>query len=185
MKAGARLTDLPEADSTPPEPGRGPLFRAFETMVALMVSAAFALGATSVYAYWSAAPGYGSAVAATATMQPVVVSALTGGDAPTSTLIPGGSADVILRVTNPNPAPVQVYSVQPNGAIFADAAFPACSTTGVTFTPPSAPITPTITVDPNSSLLVHLEGAASMGGTSDSGCQGALFHVPVTLTARQ
>jgi hypothetical protein len=55
----------------------------------------------------------------------------------------------------------------------------------VTFDPPSSPITPTVTVGAASSVLIHLDGAASMDFTSSSGCQGARFHIPVTLTARQ
>jgi hypothetical protein len=118
-------------------------------------------------------------------MQSVTVSAFAGGDLPSSTLIPGGTADVIVRVTNPNASAVQVYSVAANGAITADPAHAACTTTGVIFTAPSAPLTPTVSVPASSSLLFHLASAATMSLASQSACQGATFQIPVTLTARQ
>lgn len=136
-------------------------------------------------AYWLAS-GSGSGSASTGTLQSVTVAALVGGDAPASVLVPGGpAAEVILRVTNPNATSVQVYGVAGAGAITADAGHAACTTTGVTFTAPSSPITPTVTVGANSTILVRLPGAATMSTASLSACQGATFHIPVALTARQ
>lgn len=178
-------TDRLTAVSLAPRPRRRRAGRWLQFCLSLGLSSLLTLAATMAHAYWAAGSGSGSAAVGTATMQPVLISALTGGDVPSSTLVPGGSADVILRVTNPNPVAVQVFSVQPNGAIYPDAAFPACTTTGVTFDPPASPLSPTVTVGPSSSLLIHLDGAASMDYTSSSGCQGALFHIPVTMTARQ
>jgi hypothetical protein len=40
-------------------------------------------------------------------------------------------------------------------------------------------------VAPNSTALVHLAGAATMDTSSSSGCQGATFHIPVTLAAQR
>ena len=107
----------------------------------------------------------------------------TGADSPAATLIPGGTADVIMRVTNPNASAVQIYSVAANGQITADGGHPACTTTGVSFVPPAAPVG--VSVAANSTQLVHLPGAASMSTAAMSACQGATFHVPVTLTVRQ
>jgi hypothetical protein len=118
-------------------------------------------------------------------MQTVTAAALVGGDDPASVLVPGGSAaEVILRVTNPNSNAVQVYGVAANGAITADASHAACTTTGVTFTAPTSPLSPTVTVPANSSAVVRLPGAAAMDTTSLSACQGATFRIPVTVTAR-
>jgi hypothetical protein len=149
-------------------------------ILAATIALAIAAGGGIAYAYWSAT-GSGNASAANGTMQPVTVTAFVGGDTPNATLIPGGSADVILRVTNPNAYPVQVYGVAGNGAITADPAHSACTTTGVTFTAPAGPITPTVTVPAGAALLVHLAGAAGMNAASQSACQGATFHIPVTL----
>lgn len=151
--------------------------------VGLVVVLALTAGGAA-YASFTAG-GTGSGSASTETMQPVVVSAFAGGDEPSSSLVPGGSADVIVRVTNPNPAPVQVYSVASNGAITADPAHSACATTGVTFTAPDVPLVPTVTVPASASLLFHLSDAASMSLASQAECQGATFEIPVTVTARQ
>lgn len=156
-----------------------------QTRVIISIAVAFALVAGSAHAYWTAG-GSGTSSTPTATMQTVSVAAFTGGDTPSSYLVPGGpAADVILRVDNPNPVPVQVHGVSANGTITADPGHPACTVTGVTFTAPGAPLSPTVTVPAETTTLVHLPGAASMATSSLSACQGATFHIPVTLTARQ
>lgn len=143
-----------------------------------------AIGAGTAYAYW-ASEGSGGGSASAGDMQTVTVDAFVPGDAPASALVPGGTADVVLRVTNPNPYPVQVYSVTNNGAATVNDAHPACITTGVTFVDPPSPLSPAISVAANSSTLVTLPGAASMDATSQSACQGATFHLPVTLAVRK
>ncbi|MGR0162267.1 hypothetical protein [Paenarthrobacter nitroguajacolicus] len=158
----------------------GRLARTAAATVALCV-----LGGTgAAYAYW-ASTGVGAGSAANGTMQTVIVDALVAGDAPQNSLVPGGTADVILRATNPNAHAVTIYGVAANGAVTADAAHAACTTTGVTFTPPPVPISPPLTIQPNSSVLLTLQGAASMSAASLSACQGAQFRVPVTLEVRK
>jgi hypothetical protein len=141
-------------------------------------------GAGSAYAYW-ATTGTGSGAAAVAPMQAVTVDAFVAGDSNQTSLVPGGSADVILRTSNPNAFAVRLYSVASNGAVTADAAHSGCTTTGVSFTAPAAPLAPAVTIPANSSLLVTLPGAASMSAQSQSACQGATFKVPVTVEARR
>jgi hypothetical protein len=149
--------------------------------IVLASLAALALTSGIAYAYVTGA-GSGSGTAQVGTMQTVTVSALVGGDVPTSRLYPGGpTADVILRVNNPNAFTVQVFSVAANGSITADGGHASCTTTGVTFTPP---VNPSITL-PVGSSVVHLSGAASMSTASVSGCQGATFSIPVTLTVHK
>jgi len=143
-----------------------------------------AIGAGTAYAFW-ASDGAGSGSAGAGDMQTVTVDALVSGDAPASTLVPGGTADVVLRVTNPNPYSVQVYSVTSNGSATADGAHPSCTTTGVTFTGAPGPLSPAVSIAANSSTLVSLPGAATMDATSQSACQGATFHLPVTLAVRK
>lgn len=143
-----------------------------------------AIGAGTAYAYW-ASDGSGGGSAGAGDMQTVTVDAFVPGDAPASTLVPGGTADVMLRVMNPNPYSVQVYSVANNGAATADNAHPSCTTTGVTFVAPPSPLSPAVFIAANSSTLVSLPGAASMDATSQSACQGATFHLPVTLAVRK
>lgn len=143
-----------------------------------------ALGAGTAYAYWTSA-GAGSGSATAATMQTVTVDAFVSGDNPQSTLIPGGTADVILRVNNPNPYAVQAYSVTANGPATADSAHPGCTTTGVTLTGTGTPLTPAITLTANSTTLMTLPGTAFMDATSLSACQGSTFHIPATLEVRK
>jgi hypothetical protein len=141
------------------------------------------VGSGAARAFWTAG-GAGASAAGTGTLQAVTVAAVVAGDTPSSALLPGGpAADVILRVHNPNSVSVQVYSVTGNGPVTADSGHSGCTTTGVTFTPPAAPVTPTVTVPGGSTILVHLPGAATMSTAAQASCQGATFHIPVTLTA--
>ncbi|UUL77430.1 hypothetical protein NG819_08195 [Pseudarthrobacter sp. Fe7] len=141
-------------------------------------------GAGTAYAYWTGTGG-GSGSAAAGTMQTVTVDALVASDNLKTLLIPGGSADVVLRLTNPNPYPVQVYSVTANGPATADATHPACTTTGVSFRGTAAPLSPATYVSANSSALITLPGAAAMDTTSLAACQGATFSLPVTAEVRK
>lgn len=142
------------------------------------------LGVGSAYAYWSTI-GIGSGSAASATMQTVIVDAFVAGDTPATTLVPGSSADVIVRASNPNAFAVQVYSFTANGSATADASHPSCTTTGVTFNAPAAPLTPTVSIPANTSVLITLPAAASMSTASQSSCQGSVFHLPVTMAVRK
>jgi len=133
------------------------------------------------YAYVKAS-GSGTGSATTATMQTVTVQALVGGDAPNSKLYPGGPAvDVILRINNPNSYSVTLYSISGTGTITPDAFHPGCTTTGVSFNPPSNPGN---TLNPGTTL-VHLSGAASMSTSSVNACQGATFSIPVSMVAHR
>src|SRR4051794_18656172 len=123
--------------------------------------------------------GSGTGSASAGTLQTVTASAFVGGGTPHSQLFPGGPrADVMLRLNNPTSYPVQLFSGSGNGSITADASHSGCTTTGVTFTPPSSP---NVTI-PTGSSLVHLSGAASMSTASVNACQGATFSIPVTVT---
>lgn len=165
---------------TPRIPGKGRLARTAAATVALCILG----GAGSAYAYWFTA-GIGSGSATNGTMQAVTVDALVPGDTLQTSLVPGGTADVILRASNPNPHAVTIYGIAANGPVTADAAHPGCTPTGVTFTPPPAPLTPPVTIPANSSIQLTLSNAASMSAASLSACQGAKFDVPVTLEVRK
>ncbi|BCW08511.1 MULTISPECIES: hypothetical protein [Micrococcaceae] len=162
------------------KPRSGRIARTAAATVALCILG----GVGTAYAYW-ATTGIGSGAAINGTMQTVTVDALIAGDTPQTSLVPGGTADVIVRATNPNTHAVTIYGIAANGAVTADAAHPGCTTTGVTFTPPPAPLTPTVTIQANTSILLTLQGAASMSAASLSACQGAQFNVPVTLEVRK
>lgn len=141
-------------------------------------------GAGGAYAYW-ATVGEGSGSAINGTMATVTVDALVTGDTPKTTLVPGGTADVAVRASNPNDYAVQVYAISSNGAATADTGHPACLTTGVTFVAPASPLSPSVSIPAQSSVLIVLPDAAAMSSASSSGCQGATFSIPVTLEARK
>lgn len=162
------------------KPRSGRIARTTAATVALCVLG----GAGTAYAYWTST-GIGSGSATNGTMQTVTVDALVAGDTLQTSLVPGGTADVILRATNPNAHPVSIYGFAANGAVTADTGHSSCTTTGVTFTPPPAPLAQPITIQANTSILLTLQGAASMSAASLSACQGAQFKVPVTLEVRK
>jgi len=152
--------------------------------IVLTVAALGTVGAAATaWAYWQSS-GSGAGAATTGTLAPVTVSAFTGGDANTAKLYPGGpAADVMLRVDNTNAYAVTLVGVAltANSSITAVGGSGTCATTGLTFTAPS---NPSIAVPPGSHLI-RLASAATMGATSDNGCQGASFHIPVTITVQK
>jgi hypothetical protein len=134
-----------------------------------------------VYAAWTTSGG-GSGYAKADTAQAlstVDVSASTA-----ATLYPGADGDVEIRITNPNPYPVEVTSVTANGAIAADPGHSTCGSdaghpTGVTFTDQTGQA---IDVGANASASTTLADAAHMSNASDDSCQGATFTIPVALS---
>jgi len=149
-------------------------------IAAVVVFVAVASGAGMAYAYWHSI-GAGSGVASTGTMQTVTIVSATVGDLHGSLLHPGADADVVLNVHNPNAFSVHVVSINQivGQSISANGASGACTTLGVTYNPPLT----FADVPPNDSTIV-LTGAAHMDATSDSGCQGARFDIPVTLSVK-
>ena len=112
----------------------------------------------------------------TGTATTVTVQAVASGS-PSSTLLPGGSADLIVQVQNPGSLTVTITGISQNG--------PATPVGGSGCTSSNDGVTvPTqtglsISVAPGTQVL-HFAGAASMASSSASGCQGASFDIPVT-----
>lgn len=147
--------------------------------IAIGIAVAIALGGPAYAAF--SARGQGTDTAASSTLLAVTVAALTGGDAPSTTLQPGGQADVVLRVSNPNSFAVTLVSVTPNGTVTASGGSGTCTSTGVTFAGVSGLST---TIAAAGTTLVHLASAANMSTSSTTGCQGATFSIPVSITVR-
>ncbi|HYX87737.1 MAG TPA: hypothetical protein VE753_00055 [Gaiellaceae bacterium] len=128
-------------------------------------------------AAWSVSGnGSGSARATTA-------SALTLGDATAFTsadLYPGATGNLKLRVTNTNSFPVRITSVSANGAITSDKGAACDASTGVSFTNQSVLA---LDVGAGATATVAVPGSVSMSNASDNSCQGAIFTIPVTVTA--
>lgn len=142
------------------------------------VVAASILGTGVASAYWGAhGSGAGTAGAGTMTLS---ASALSGETA-NSTLYPGGSADAILKVFNPNGYPVQVVGIAGAGT---PQAGNGCAPTGVRFVAPTSFTDPQFVLPANQSTVLHLAGAMSMDTTSASACQGQSFSLPVTVTVK-
>jgi hypothetical protein len=111
-------------------------------------------------------------------------SALTLSDATASTsadLYPGVSGAVKLKVSNPNPFPVRITAVAGNGTITSDKGAACDATTGVSFGNQSGLTLDLLANETNK--VFTLAAAVSMSNASDNTCQGAVFSVPVSLTA--
>lgn len=137
-------------------------------------------GAGSAYAYFTAS-GSGTGTGAVGTVQAVGVVASTS---PSSQLYPGGTADVTVKVHNPNRYPITVTTVVGAGPITATAAHPSCTTTGVTFTTQTGLTGPGYTIGPTGTGQLDFTGAAYMDTSSSTGCQGASFSIPVAVRVK-
>ena len=134
----------------------------------------------TAYAYFTSS-GQGTGSGSVGTMQTVTISSATV--SPSTPLLPGGSGDVTLKVTNPNGFAVTLVSVVgTGGAITADSGHPGCTTTGVTFANQTGLST---NIPADSTTAIDLPGAASISTASSAGCQGATFSIPVTITVQQ
>jgi hypothetical protein len=127
------------------------------------------------YAAWKASgSGQGYAKAGTAQLLTTVdVSATTS-----ATLYPSGTGNVLLRINNPNPYPVQVTTVNGNGTITSDKGALCDASTGVVFTNQTV----ILNVPASSAATFPLNGAVAMNNASDNTCQGAVFTIPVSLS---
>lgn len=145
-----------------------------------VLTAVGALVVTGIlFAAWSTGgSGNGYAKAGTA-------SALTLSDASASTsadLYPGATGAVKVKITNPNSFPVRVTAVtkQTSGSITSDKGAACNASTGVTYTDQSGLA---LDLAAGATSTFSLSGAVSMSNASDNTCQGALFTIPVDVTA--
>jgi hypothetical protein len=133
------------------------------------------LAAGVAFAAWNAS-GTGSGYAKATTAQVMTTSDVAA--TTTAQLYPGGTADVKIKINNPNPYPVRITSITGNGAITSDKGAACDASTGVTYTNQSG----TFDVAANSNASFTLLGAVAMSNASDNTCQGAVFTVPVSLS---
>jgi hypothetical protein len=137
--------------------------------------------AGGAFAYWSTV-GSGSGSASSADAQAVTISV----GSPTSQLSPSGSADVALKISNPNGFQVSVPSLaldtsQGTNGIDVDGAHAGCDVSVLSFTPQSNSgdgwkVPPRVgTAD--GSIDLDLARAVSMSGAAANACQGATFTV--------
>ena len=166
----------PRRAPSSPAPGFGRVSRA--TVLIALAALAAALGAAGIaVAAWLSSgagrPGVSAGNALAPTTSTVAGSAVTSG-----LLVPGTTGTAVLTVTNPNPYRVRVLTIAPNGAATASGGVGTCATTGVTFTAQQ----PGVTLAAGAGTTLTLPGAVAMSTASETGCQGATFIVPVTVT---
>jgi hypothetical protein len=138
----------------------------------LVVLAVSVCGAASAYLRGS---GSGSGSGATGT---TVALTLTPGT-PAATLYPGGQADVVLTVSNPNTSPAYIGSLtldtaQGTGGFAVDAPHSACAVATLSFTTQTAGWTvPGKVGAVNGTLSITLANALAMNVAAANACQGA------------
>ncbi|MEO9181090.1 MAG: hypothetical protein ABI298_05510 [Acidimicrobiales bacterium] len=150
-------------------------------LIGVLVALLLGLGSGAAYAFFSSFSS-GSGVASVGTTKSVTVVAATG--TADSKLFPSGSADLTLTLNNPNSYPVTIVSVAQNlsGSIAVHGGTGICSNTGVTV---SLQTGLAISVASGNNVVVHIPNGASMSASSSSGCQGATFEIPVTITVQR
>lgn len=125
-------------------------------------------------AYWSVT-GSGSGSAGAGSALGLTTSAVT----PSAQLYPGGTGDAKVTINNPNSFAVTVTDVT-GGTITGSGGAGTCSTTGVTFGDQHNMST---LIAAHGSSTVTFANSVTMSNSSDNGCQGATFTIPVTITA--
>jgi hypothetical protein len=136
-----------------------------------IVAVGVGLGAWSI-----SGSGNGSAKATTASSITLAdASAFTSAD-----LYPGATGNLKLRATNPNPFPVRITAVSGNGTITSDKGAACDASTGVTLANQSGL---TLDLAAGATATLTVPNAVSMSNSSDNSCQGAVFTVPVSVTA--
>jgi hypothetical protein len=152
-------------------PRKRKLIVASVVLLAAIVAVGVGLGAWSL-----GGTGNGAAKATTA-------SNITLADATaftTADLYPGATGNLKLRATNPNPFPVRITAVSANGTITSDKGAACDASTGVTFSNQTGL---TLDLAAGATATLTVPSSVSMSNASDNSCQGAVFTVPVSLTA--
>jgi hypothetical protein len=170
------------------------------------VAAGVAITAVGAYAAtnWVVSLNSGSSgEAQSGTVSNISITAIAS-PAAANLLFPGGTGDVVAKITNPNPFPVTVTAVNlPTSTTYAagysDSALTTANTnctattslvgwnfaTGVSGS--SHTLTSALTVGANATLTVTFTNDATMASTTPSLCQGTYFSMPsltgVTATA--
>jgi hypothetical protein len=136
-----------------------------------VVAVGVGLGAWSI-----SGTGNGAAKATTASSITLAdASAYTSAD-----LYPGATGNLKLRATNPNPFPLRITAVSGNGTITSDKGAACDASTGVTLANQTGL---TLDLAAGATATLTVPNSVSMGNSSDNSCQGAVFTVPVSVTA--
>lgn len=161
---------------------RSRLFLAPVTVSALVMTTMLGVAGTASALWFASGAGYGTGTTA-GTSSALV---LTPGASPSGALYPGGTADVVLTISNPNTAAVHFAALaldpdQGAGGYAVDPGHSACTLSAVAFSTQSnggagwAVPGKAGTVD--GTLAVTLVNALAMSADAVSACQGASFTV--------
>lgn len=165
---------------------------ALRLMPVVVAGATLGIGACAgtAYAYFSAT-GTGSGQTGVGKLLPVSVEQTTA--TVTSPLYPGGTGTLMLTLTNPNAFSVTVVGVVQDGPVTVTGGGSAC-TSGTGATPGTSGVAVasaaatgldlSVAAGPSVSTTVTIASGSTMSTTSNTTCQGASFHIPVTVTAR-
>ena len=146
--------------------------------IVLLAAAATAVAVAGVaIAAWSTS-GSGNAAAKAASASTLVLSDATA--YASADLYPGATGAAVLRVQNPNSFAVTITTVTRTGSITSDKGAACDAATGVTFTDQTGL---SIGLAASTTATVTLSGAVQMSNSSDNSCQGAVFTIPVSVTA--
>lgn len=155
------------------------------TIALLGVQLVVSMAAGAALGWWRAtATGVGSAASALMHVNALTVS----NDDPNDALVPGGSADLVIRVQNPNDFAVRLYSVEvgPGNAdksgcedhdIVRDTDRAYNATLGSFLDAQEA-------LGPGETRVVRLPDAIRMNLDAAASCQGASFSFPVGVEVR-
>lgn len=149
------------------------------TLLVLGGVVALVVGLGAAYGYFTSA-GTGTGPASTGA--PLAVTVVAASGTVSSKLIPGGSGDLLVGLNNPNSYSVTIVGISQNGSVTVVGGSGTCTTTGASV---STQTGLSVTVASGTNVVVHVPNGATMSTSSDSGCQGASFQVPVSLTVRQ
>ena len=143
--------------------------------IALVAIAATVLASSAAGRWSTTGGGTGSSSAGTA------AAATLSAGTPSSSLYPGGSADLPVSITNPNPHRIFVGSLvldsaQGTGGFGVDGSHAGCALSAVSYTTQTNGGAGWF-VAASSTLDLHLANAVTLSTAAVSACQGATFTV--------
>jgi len=176
---------------------QGPRNRAHRARRIAAIAAGIAITAVGAYAAtnWVVSLNTGSSgEAQSATVSNISITAIATPSA-SNLLFPGGTGDVVAKITNPNPFPVTITAVNlPTNTTYAagysDSALTTANTNCTATTSlvgwnfatgtsgSSHTLTTAVTVAASGNLTVTFQSDATMASTTPSQCQGTYFSMP-------
>ena len=154
----------------PPFISTSPMSRRTLVTITAVLIVILGLGSGAAYAYFRASGSSTSAPASVGTEQAVTISTnATSG----ALLHPGGTGDLVITATNPNPGPVHITAL-------ALGTIAGCATPAISLTTPSTTYLPVTIPAHASGLRIDIVGALSMDASASSDCQGVTFSIPLS-----